>query len=137
MSLGHHVILSGLVRVEHHLAALAWDSWEPMAFRIHVVIGTILSTEGAGTGFTLEGRCPVVYSVHMLIASGLGAEDSRACLTLNPVIVVIHVLIAILPIPEFCVTSAAFKHDERLKYLVSTWSERGDMKLEKRDGGGK
>lgn len=46
----------------------------------------------------------------MLIASMPVAELSVACLTLNPMTLFIHVLIAVLSIVETCGAGAAFEH---------------------------
>lgn len=114
MSLRPHVILCSLLRVEFRWARLTRNGWEPVILCVHVVVGGVLRIERAVACFAFEGRRPVIYSVHVLIASGLGAERSIACFTLDPVTIVIHVLIAVLLIPEFIVTGAAFKHGGRL-----------------------
>lgn len=85
-----------------------------MTFRVHVVVGAVFAREGASAYFAFEGRRPVIYSVHMLIASGLCAERSIACFTLDLVTFVIHMVIAVILIPEFFVTGAAFEHGGRV-----------------------
>lgn len=85
-----------------------------MILCVHVVVGGVLTTEGSSACLAFKGRRPVIYSVHMLIASGLRAERPITCFTLNPVTFVIHMVIAVILIPKLFVTGAAFEHGERV-----------------------
>jgi hypothetical protein len=75
-----------------------------------MLIGGVLRGEGTSASLTFKDGCPVVKSVHMLLATTLIAKLSSARVTFDPMVVFVHVSIAVLSVAELKVTAATFVH---------------------------
>lgn len=73
-------------------------------------IGGVLRGEGTSASLTFKDGCPVVKSVHMLLATTRIAELSSARVTFDPMVVFVHVSIAVLSVAELKVAGATFIH---------------------------
>jgi hypothetical protein len=81
-----------------------------MAHRVHVLISRVLAPELAAAGLAVEGWCPVVEVIHVLGTGAIRAESSRAGLAFGPVVVVVHMLVAVTLVIEFIVAGCAVVH---------------------------
>lgn len=110
VSLDRHMLIGSFLSIEHLRARLAGDRRLPMIFHIHMLIGGVLRGEGASASLTFKDGCPVVESIHMLLATTLIAKLTSARVTFDPMVVVVHVSIAVLSVAEPKVTGATFIH---------------------------
>jgi hypothetical protein len=82
----------------------------PVSGSSHVLIGSGLGGKRTSASFTLELRSPMLQSIHMLITRALAAKTTRAHIAIGPMIVIIHVIIAIALVDVAFVTSGAYVH---------------------------
>lgn len=85
---------------------------------LHMLIRSVLREKRLGASLTLEARCPVVLVPHMLIASMLGTKGGGTGLACGPVVIIVHVVLALVLIPEGSCACLALVH------LESRWSRR-------------
>lgn len=71
-----------------------------MVESIHMLIAGLLRSEFLQTSVTLIAGRPMIQSIHMPSASPPGVEGTVACLTFGPVAILIHVLVAVVGVPE-------------------------------------
>lgn len=110
VSFGLHVLVGSFMGVEHLGTRLTGKFWLPMVLGIHMLIGSSLRREGTGAGFTFKDWCPVIKRIHVLLAATLSPKLTSAGLTLHPMVMFIHVSIAVLAVEVLDVTGATFVH---------------------------
>jgi hypothetical protein len=104
------VVVRSILGVELLGADLTFNGGCPVVQGVHVLIGGRLRRELAGARLAFESWCPVAQGIHMLTARIPGAEGSVAGLAFDPMIVVIHVLVAVLLVGEPRITLETFRH---------------------------
>lgn len=105
------MLISSSLTAEHIIACLALDSRCLMACRVHMLISHDLATELAAASLAAKGRRPVVEVIHVLRTGATGSESLKAGLAFGPMLVVVHVFVAITFIPVFIVAACALEHD--------------------------
>lgn len=110
VSLFLHMLVGSFIGMEHLGTHLAGKCWLPMVLGIHMLISSSLRREGTDAGFTFKDRCPVIKRIHVLLAATLSSKLSRAGLTFHPMVVFVHVSIAVPAVAELEVTGATFVH---------------------------
>jgi hypothetical protein len=101
---GFHVLYLRAVAEELVVAAIAFKIWTPVTCCVHVLVGSMLSSELAVACFAFEFGI-VVRVAHVLMTSCPRAESSVAGLALGPVTFFVHVPIAMPLVAEVLVTS--------------------------------
>lgn len=81
-----------------------------MIKRIHVLLAAMLSPKLLRAGLTFKNWCPVIKPIHVLLAAMLSPKLSRAGLTFHPMVIFVHVSVAVLEVAELEVTGATFVH---------------------------
>lgn len=110
VSLSPHVIICRRLSVELGIACFAGYLRLPMSAGSHMLVCCSLRIELPVTHLALVARAPVALGIHVLIASALGTKGARTCLAFWPVIIVGHMRLAIIRIPESRRASLALIH---------------------------
>jgi hypothetical protein len=95
-----HVLIGCLLCMELSVASFAWYLRHPMAHRIHMLTRRRLRAKLPCAGLAADAWCPVLGVIHVLIASALCTKDSGAGLAFWPVAIVIHMVVAVVFVPE-------------------------------------
>jgi hypothetical protein len=82
----------------------------PMIKGIHMLVNCLLTAKLAGAGLAFKLWGMVIQCIHVLIAGPLGAEHAIASVAFNPMMVLIHMLIAIFTILEVIGAGRTFVH---------------------------
>lgn len=66
----------------------------------HVLVRRILRAKLLGTSLAFEERRPVICVVHVLIASTPGTEGAVTGLAFGPVVIFVHMVLAVILVAE-------------------------------------
>jgi len=86
----------------------------------HMTVYCVLTEKLFGASFTFKLWGLVTQCIHVLFAGRLTSKTTGASVALNPMTVVIHMLIAIIPIVEGFGASRTFVHVGRK--LAKRWN---------------
>lgn len=75
-----------------------------------MIVDCVPTEELAGASFTFKLWSMMAQCIHVLVAGSLTAKTAVASVALNPMTVVIHMLIAIVPIIEGIGAGRTFVH---------------------------
>jgi hypothetical protein len=81
-----------------------------VAFVSHVLIDSVRGRESSGASVALELRGMVARVVHVLIACTVTAKLASACIALDPMVFIVHMLITVILVVEFLAAAGAFEH---------------------------
>lgn len=95
-----HMLVSGRLGMELLVAGFAGNPRCPVAQGIHMLICGVPGAKLLGAGLTFVGWRPVIGVVHVLVASPPGAKGLGTGLAFRPVIILVHVFLAVFLVRE-------------------------------------
>lgn len=113
-----HMLIDSSLRREGTGAGFTFKDWCPVIKRIHVLLAAILSPKLSRAGLTFKDWCSVIKRIHVLLAAMFSPKLSRAGFTFHPMVIFVHVSVAVLEVAELEVTGATFVHLD-----LKTWSD--------------